>query len=276
MTTTLADRKKVKIGDLLRTWRARRRWTQMEFAAHADISTKHLSFLETGRARPSRDMVLRLSELLDIPLRQRNALLIAAGFAPLFPERSLDDPALALARQAIDAILKGHEPYPAIAIDRHWSLIAANKAVSLLMSDIDATLLTEPINVFRISLHPKGLATRIANFIQWRAHALARLRHEVEVSADDTLAELYREVSDYPVPERDASGVTRDTVYDPAHEYESMVVPLNFITPQGTLSFFATTTMFGTPVDITLSEIAIEAMYPANEATAAALRALAS
>jgi transcriptional regulator with XRE-family HTH domain len=258
------------VGELLREWRQRRRKSQLQFACDAEISTRHLSFLETGRSQPSRDMVLRLAELLDIPLRERNALLTAAGFAPLFPERSLDDPALALARKAIDMVLQGHEPYPALAVDRHWNLVAMNRAVGLMMADIDESLLTPPINVLRASLHPKGLAPRIENLPEWRAHVLERLKHQVDVSADATLDELYKELSAYPLP----TGMSphRTTI---GSEYESMVVPCRIATPQGTLSLFSTTTMFGTPVDVTLSELAIESFFPADAATADALRMLA-
>lgn len=257
-------------GQLLREWRQRRRMSQLQFACDAEISTKHLSFIETGRSQPSRDMVLRLAELLEIPLRERNALLVAAGFAPVFPERALDDPALALARKAIDMVLQGHEPYPALAVDRHWNLVAMNRAVGLMMAGIDESLLTPPLNVLRASLHPKGLAPRIENLPEWRAHVLERLKHQVDVSADVQLDELYKELSAYPMP--DGMPLHRAVI---TNEYESMVVPCRIATPQGTLSLFSTTTMFGTPVDVTLSELAIESFFPADAATAEALRALA-
>jgi transcriptional regulator with XRE-family HTH domain len=144
------------IGDHLREWRQRRRLSQMDLALDAEISTRHLSFLETGRARPSRDMVLRLAERLEVPLRERNVLLLAAGFAPVFGERRLDDPALAPARAAVDLVLKGHEPYPAVAIDRHWTLVAANAAIPPLLAGVDPGLLEPPVNVLRLSLHPTG------------------------------------------------------------------------------------------------------------------------
>lgn len=260
------------VGDLLKEWRQRRRMSQLQFACEAEISTKHLSFLETGRSQPSRDMVLRLAELLDVPLRERNALLVAAGFAPVFPERALDDPQMAIARQAIDMVLKGHEPYPALAVDRYWNLVAANNAVGLMLTGVDAALLTDPINVLRVSLHPNGLAPRIANFIEWRTHVLARLRQQIDVSADAKLEALHCELAEYPLPERDASGASRHDASEPRHEYASMVVPLQFVTPQGVLSFFGTTTMFGTPVEVTLSELAIESFFPADAATAEALQ----
>jgi len=164
------------VGDLLREWRQRRRMSQLDLASEAEISTRHLSFLETGRAQPSRDMVLHLAEQLEVPLRERNVLLVAAGFAPVFAERSLEDPALQSARKAVDLVLAGHEPYPALAVDRHWTLIAANGAVGRIIGGADASLLQPPVNVLRLSLHPKGLAPRIVNLPEWRAHLLARLR----------------------------------------------------------------------------------------------------
>ncbi|HTE42172.1 MAG TPA: helix-turn-helix transcriptional regulator, partial [Steroidobacteraceae bacterium] len=249
---------------------------QLEFAGDAEISTKHLSFLETGRSRPSRDMVLRLSELLEVPLRERNALLAAAGFAPVFPERKLDDPALVLARQAIDTVLQGHEPYPALAVDRHWNLVASNQMAGAFMRGVDESLLTSPPNVLRVSLHPKGLAPRIANLIEWRTHLLERLRHQVDVSADPQLEALYRELSSFPLPERDASGMTPAQAVIPRHEYESMVVPFKLMTPHGLMSFFSTTTVFGTAVDVTLAELAIEAFFPADAETAKMLQEIAA
>jgi transcriptional regulator with XRE-family HTH domain len=253
------------VGDLLREWRQRRRLSQLELALEAEISTRHLSFLETGRSRPSRDMVLNLAERLDVPLRDRNLLLHAAGYAPMFPERNLDDPALQVARHAIDQVLAGHEPYPALAVDRHWTLIASNAATQRLMADVDATLLQPPVNVLRLSLHPKGLAPRTENLAEWRAHLLARLRHQIDVTADPVLIRLLRELRDYPAPEDSSADV------DPT----AVIVPFKLITDDGILAFFSTTTVFGTPVDITLSELALEAFYPADAATAEALRRLA-
>ena len=256
------------VGDLLREWRQRRRMSQLDLSLEADISTKHLSFLETGRSQPSRDMVLLLAEQLEIPLRERNVLLVAAGYAPVFAERRLEDPALQAARRAVDLVLAGHEPYPALAVDRHWTLIAANGAVGRLIGGADASLLQPPVNVLRLSLHPKGLAPRIANLPEWRAHLLARLRRQIEVSADPILTELLRELGAYPAP-----GAARSR---PANEreYAGVLVPLQFNTEQGVLSFFSTTTVFGTPLDITLSELALESFFPADAATGEALRRL--
>lgn len=252
----------VAAGDLLREWRQRRRLSQLDLAVDADISTRHLSFVETGRANPSREMVLRLAERLDVPLRERNEILVAAGFAPVFQERSLADPALASVQKAIAIVLEGHEPYPALAIDRHWSMIATNRVTPMFFAGVDPALLQPPINVLRASLHPGGLAPRIANLPTWRAHLLDRLRRQIDVTADPLLIQLMQELREYPVP----AGVA-DT-----HDYGGVIVPLQMNTDAGLLSFFGTTTVFGTPVEITLSELAIESFFPADATTAEAMR----
>jgi transcriptional regulator with XRE-family HTH domain len=260
MTTTSLP----SFGDLLREWRQRRRVSQLELALDADVSSRHLSFVETGRSQPSREMVLRLAEQLEVPLRERNRLLVAAGYAPVFPERALSDPALQAARKAIDLVLAGHEPYPALAVDRHWTLIAANAAVTRLLAGIPADMMKPPVNVLRLSLHPNGLAPRIANLPEWRAHILARLRHQIDISADPILAELLTELSGYKAPAR-LTPVTDG--------HAGVVVPFRLRTDAGVLSFISTTTVFGTPVDITLAELALEAFFPADAATAEALHA---
>ena len=253
------------VGDLLRDWRQRRHLSQLALANEADVSARHVSFLETGRAQPSREMLLRLSERLEIPLRERNGLLIAAGFAPVYAERPLDDPALASAREAVQQVLTGHEPYPALAVDRHWNLVAFNQAIPPLLTTVDPEQLKPPVNVLRLSLHPQGLAPRIANLAEWRGHLLDRLRRQIEVSGDPVLAELMREVSGYPVLDGGrAEPVSGDVV----------AVPLRLRQGDRTLDLISTTTVFGTPVDITLSELAIESFFPANPGTAEALRKL--
>jgi transcriptional regulator with XRE-family HTH domain len=246
------------VGTLLREWRARRRMSQLDFATEAEISTRHLSFLETGRSLPSRDMLLRLAEHLQVPLRERNVLLVAAGYAPVFPERSLDDPALDPARRAVNQVLAGHEPFPALAIDRHWTLIASNNAVSPFLAGISPTLLQPPVNVLRASLHPEGLAPRIANLPEWRAHLFARLRRQIELTADPVLIALLEELRAYP------AGPSRP------HEqtYGEVAVPIQVITERGRLDFLSTTMVFGTPVDVTLSELALEFFFPVNAQTA--------
>ena len=257
------------VGDHLRSWRQRRRMSQLDLALEAQISQRHLSFVESGRSTPSREMVLNLAERLELPLRNRNILLQAAGYAPVFPERSLDDPALKAARAAVDLVLKGHEPFPALAIDRHWTLVAANAAVGPLLAGVaDPALLKPPLNVLRLSLHPQGLAPRIANLAEWRTHLLERLRHQIDVTGDTVLARLMRELSGYPEIGTAGAAAARG----PAPDYAGVVVPLRLVTDGGVLSFFSTTTVFGTPVDVTLSELALETFFPADDATAQALR----
>ena len=255
-------------GDHLRQWRQQRRLSQLDLAQEAAISTRHLSFVETGRSMPSREMVLRLAERLDVPLRERNTLLVAAGYAPMYRERPLDDPALAPARAAIDALLKSHEPYPALAVDRHWSLVAANRMLPHLMQGADPELLRAPVNVLRLSLHPKGLASRIANLVQWRTHIFERLRHQVQATGDAALASLLEELRGYPVPEGADEHIEGELL--------GVLMPFRFRTPRGVLSFISTTTIFGTPVDVTLQELALETFLPADAATAQALRELAA
>jgi transcriptional regulator with XRE-family HTH domain len=256
-------------GDHIREWRTRRRLSQLDFALDVEISQKHLSFIESGRSSPSREMVLRLAEHLQVPLRERNVMLLAAGFAPVFPERSLDDPALKAARAAIDLVLKGHEPFPALAIDRHWTLVAANAVVPAFLGMVsDQTLLQPPVNVLRLSLAPEGLAPHIVNLAEWRAHLLDRLRHQIEVTADAKLQMLLRELEAYPAPVMDK------TAEGPSWDFAGIVIPFQLRMPAGILSFLSTTTVFGTPVDITLSELAIEAFFPADTATADALNAM--
>jgi transcriptional regulator with XRE-family HTH domain len=257
------------VGDLLREWRQRRRMSQLDLACEAEISTKHLSFLETGRSTPSREMVLHLAEQLDVPLRARNALLNAAGYAPVFSERQLDDPAMAAARQAIDLVLAGHEPHPALAVDRHWCMAAANRAVAPLMTGVDPALLRPPVNVLRVGLHPGGLAPRTVNLAEWRAHLLAGLRQQIEVSGDPVLVDLLAELRSYDVP---AGPLPRAT----SPERAAVAVPFRLATDHGVLSFLSTITVFGTPIDVTLSELALECFYPADQATAVAMRQLVS
>jgi transcriptional regulator with XRE-family HTH domain len=251
-------------GPLLRQWRQRRRVSQLDLALQANISARHLSFLETGRARPSRDMALHLAEELEVPLRERNILLAAAGFAPPFRERPLSDPALGAARHAVELVLEGHAPYPALAVDRHWVMLAANDAVAPLLAGVGPELLQPPINVLRVALHPTGLAPRTANLPAWRAHLLERLRRQVEATGDPVLLELLTELRGYPIPGgRNAA---------PAHDGAAIAVPFELITEAGVMAFFSTTTIFGTPADITLAELALECFYPADQVTADMLR----
>ena len=256
-------------GEHLRAWRLRRRMSQLDLAGEADISTRHLSFVETGRSVPSREMVLRLAERLEVPLRERNALLVAAGYAPMYRERPLDDPALAAAREAVQLILKSHEPYPALAVDRHWNLLAHNALVPHLLAGVAASLVQPPVNVLRLSLHPEGLAPRIANIGQWRHHLFERLRQQIQATGDTQLQALEQELRTYPMPpDGDATRLEGEVL--------GIVVPLRFRTPSGVLNLISTTTIFGSPVDVTLQELALETFFPADAATAAALQRLSA
>ncbi len=268
METTATLTSEIPIGGLLRTWRERRRLSQMALALEAEISTRHLSFLETGRARPSREMVLRLAEHLRVPLREQNGLLLAAGFAPQYPQHPLTDESLRGVREMVQHVLDGHAPYPALAIDRYWNLQAANRAVMPLLAGVDATLLEPPVNVLRLSLSPHGLAPRIVNLPQWRAHLLARLRHEADLTADAELWALSEELGHADTtPRRVAHS---KSVATPSLG-QQLAVPLILDTPLGRLRFISTTMVFGSAVDVTLAELAIESFFPADQATAEAL-----
>lgn len=251
-------------GEQLRRWRQHRRLSQLDLALDAEISTRHLSFLETGRAAPSREMVLKLSEQLEVPLRERNALLNAAGYAPLFRERPLSDEAMAPARRAVELVLKGHEPYPAVVVDRHWNLVMANDAVGSLLTGAAPALLAQPANVLRLSLHPDGLAPRIVNLGQWRGHLLERLKRQIAASADPVLIALMEELAAYPAPQEPHG----------EDEFASVAVPLKLVLDGCVLSLFSTATVFGAPSDLTLAELALEAFFPMDDATAGALKAL--
>jgi transcriptional regulator with XRE-family HTH domain len=253
------------VGEHLRQWRQRRRLSQLDLAGDAEISTRHLSFVETGRAAPSRDMVLKLAERLNVPLRERNMLLVAAGFAPAFPQRSIDDPALKSARAAIDLVLRAHEPSPALAYDRHWNLVSANRMVTALLAGIPEKLLMPPVNIMRLAFHPEALAARTVNVAEWCGHLLERLHRQCEVTADPGLIKLYDELRRYPIPARSAP-LPPDNV----------AIPFKLRFGGDILSFMSATMIFGTPVDVTLSELALETFFPADEFTAERLRKLAT
>ena len=258
------------VGALVRQWRQRRRLSQLDLALDAEVSTRHLSYVETGRSLPSREMLLRLAERLDVPLRERNALLLAGGYAPMYRERALADPSMAPARQAVDLILAGHMPHPALAVDRWWNIVAHNAAVAPLLQGIAPGLLKPPSNALRLSLHPQGLAPRIVNFAAWRGHVLARLHKQVETSADPKLAALMCELREYAHDGGLDSG-------SPDPDLGGVAVPLQLRVNDGlVLNLLSTTTIFGTPVDVTLSELALETFFPADEATAAFLRSAAA
>lgn len=257
-------------GTMIREWRQRRRMSQLDLALDAEISQRHLSFVESGRSKPSREMVLKLAEHMAVPLRQRNRLLMAAGFAPSYGERPLDDPALKPALAAVELVLKGHEPFPAIAVDKGWNMVLANAAIAPFLAGVeDAGLLQPPVNVLRLSLHPNGLAPRIVNLDQWRTHLIERLRLQIDASADPALEALERELVAYPGRSRGAGRGAYDAAVNVA-------VPLQLRMEDRILSFISTITVFGTPLDVTLSELAIESFFPADAETGEALRALAA
>jgi transcriptional regulator with XRE-family HTH domain len=257
------------VGPLLRDWRLRRRLTQMELALDAGVSTRHLSFVETGRARPSSTLVLHLAEQLEVPLRERNELLVAAGYAPRYADRGFDDPALAEIRAAVSRVLEAHEPFPAIAVDRHWDLVASNEALAPLLEGVAPELLVPPVNTIRLALHPDGVAPRIVNLGEYRADLLGRIERAWRLTGDPRLGELREEMLDYPGPDEPGDG-------SPAAPAAAVTVQLRLRPPAGAggpeLVFFSTITTFGTAVDVTVSELAVEAFFPADPETAEALR----
>src|SRR5882757_2237320 len=258
--------KPVHVGDHLRGWRQRRHLSQLDLAVDAEISARHLSFVETGRSAPSRDMVLKLAERLDVPLRERNVLLVAAGFAPAFPQRQLDDPVLRSAREAINLVLKAHEPNPALAYDRHYNLVSANRMVAPLLEGVPERLLGQPFNILRLAFHPEGLAPRTVNLPEWAAHLLERLHRQCEATADPELLKLYHDLKSYPIPARSAP-ITPDN---------NVALPFKLRLNGEVLSFISTTMVFGTPVDITLQELALETFFPADDLTAERMRQIAA
>ncbi len=250
------------VGKLIRDWRTRRKLSQMALASDSAVSTRYLSFIETGRARPSREMVLHLTEQLDVPLRERNGLLLAAGYAPVYPQRSLQEDEMAPVREALDRFLAAHRPYPAAIVDRHWNQVAANDGIARLTEGVAPELLEPPANVFRIALHPDGMASRILNFAEWSGHIISRVRRQAALTGDPELQRLYNELSAYP-------GVSLNSIVDSSEPLLMHRLRLR----DEDLSFFSTVTTFGTATDITLAELSVEAFYPADERTKRALSA---
>ncbi len=248
----------VPFGVLLRRWRQQRRMTQTDLALAAESSTRHLSCLETGRAQPSREMITRLAEYLDVPLRDQNMLLLAAGFAPAFQERSVAD--LEAAKRAIDSVLQAHKPYPAFAVDRRWNVVLSNAALPQLYEGCSAELLEPPVNAVRLILHPKGVGQRILNYSEWRAHTVSLLRQQMETRADPVIHALLAEVMAYPTPPNSDNHAGFDAS-------PRLATPLRIRTRLGTVSFLNTITVFGTPNDVTLAELALEMLFPADERT---------
>jgi transcriptional regulator with XRE-family HTH domain len=260
---TAATATGTSFGSLLRDWRRRRRLTQLDLGLQADVSARHLSFLETGRSRPSREMVLLLAEELDVPLRGRNELMLAAGYAPAYGDHSLDDAEMTEVRRSLNRILQGHSPYPAVLVDGSWNLLGANAATSLLTELVDPELLTPPVNVLRASLHPRGLAPHVVDLAEYAAHLVSRLRRQAERAATTGLRVLLDELVGY----------CRDAGLDPmAQPRDRIVLPLRLRHPDQDLTLFSTVAVLGAPLDVTLDEIAVESFFPADDATSAYLR----
>lgn len=263
-------------GEQLRGWRQRRGLSQLQLSGLAEVSTRHLSWLESGKAVPSRAMVLRLCDRLEVPLRDRNTLLAAAGYAPMYPQRALDDPALATARAGVQRLLDAHEPWPALAVDRGWHLVAHNRLVPLLLATVAPALQQPPVNVLRLSLHPQGLAPMIEGLPAWRDYVLLRLRRQIAATGDDSLVALHDELQALPPPPGHAPWPAAGCETASPTMADDVAVPLSLRTPLGTLRFITTMTVFGAPRDITLSELAVETLLPADAATGEILRQMLS
>ncbi len=261
--------RRLSVGDHLRQWRQRRRLSQQELADDAALSPRHLSCVETGKASPSRELVLRLCDRLAVPLRERNAWLVAAGYAPMYRQQPLDDPSMHAARQAVQHLLDRHSPWPAVAFDRHWNMVLANRMVQPLLEGVDPALLQAPVNLLRVSLHPLGLAPRIVNLNQWREHLFARLQQQLHSTFDEPLQALLSELQGYP-------GQPAEQVHHLAGEHPGVLMPFLIQSPWGVLNLISTTTVFGSPTDITLQELALETFFPGDEATAHLLQTLAA
>lgn len=258
------------VGALLRAWRQRRGISQLELAGRADSSSRHISFVETGRSRPSEELVLRLADRLDVPVRERNALLLAAGYAPRYAQTALDDPAMETLREGIQQLLTGYEPYPALVVDAVYDLVAANRGVLMLLEGLPDHLLAPPLNAMRLTLHPEGLAPRIRNLAQWRRHLLAQMERQIALARSAPLRALYEEVAAYPpppaaahLPEREADGPVAFLALPLVVEHDGHV-----------LSFVSSIATFNTPMDVTVAELAIETLLPADPATVKYLRSL--
>ncbi|WP_405865125.1 helix-turn-helix transcriptional regulator [Streptomyces sp. NBC_01515] len=256
------------VGPLLRAWRERRRVSQLELALRADSSARHISFVETGRSRPSEEMVLRLAEHLDVPVRERNSLLLAAGYAPRYSETPLDDPALDALREGLERLIQGYEPYPALVVDAGYTVVAANRGITMLLDGVPESLLQPPLNAMRLTLHPQGMAPRIRNLGEWRGHLLAQMERQIALHRSEPLRALYEEVAAYPAPETDGDADEQPT---PVPHF---ALPMRIEHDGRVLSFVSSIATFNTPMDVTVSELAIETFLPADPATAKYLHAL--
>ncbi|MFJ8310399.1 MULTISPECIES: helix-turn-helix domain-containing protein [unclassified Streptomyces] len=258
------------VGPMLRGWREQRRISQLELALRADSSARHISFIETGRSRPSEDMVLRLAEHLEVPVRERNALLLAAGYAPHYAQTPLDDPSMSSLREGMERLLQAYDPYPALMVDATYTVLAANRGIEMLLEGVAGHLLAPPVNAMRLTLHPEGLAPRIRNLPQWRGHLLEQMERQIALLRSDSLRELYEEVAAHPVPAagREEPGEAGN------HPVFPFALPLRIEVGGTVLSFISTIATFNTPMDVTVSELAIETFLPADPETAKYLQSL--
>lgn len=260
-----ADDPHSTVGPLLRSWRERAGLSQLDLALRADSSSRHISFIETGRSRPSRGMVLRLAEHLDVPVRERNALLVSAGHSPQYTETPIASPALASLRADLERMVRAYEPYPALVVDGTYQVLAANASIGMLLEGVAPHLLRPPLNAMRITLHPEGLAPHILNFREWRGHLLRQMERQPALLRSEALRELYEEVSAYPVPPGGDEQAGRDSPF---------ALPMVIGHRGHRLSFLSTIATFNTPLDVTVSELAVETFLPAGPETAESLRLL--
>ncbi|MER5827233.1 helix-turn-helix domain-containing protein [Streptomyces mirabilis] len=264
------------VGPLLRGWREQRRVSQLELALRADSSARHISFIETGRSRPSEEMVLRLAEHLDVPVRERNALLLAAGYAPHYPETPLDDPSMDALRQGMERLIQGYEPYPALVVDATYTVLAANRGIAMLLEGVSESLLAPPLNAMRLTLHPEGLAPRIRNHREWRDHLLAQMERQIALDRSEPLRALHEEVAAYPVPEQERGGKGEGELGGGVEPVPCFALPLQIEHGGRVLSFISSISTFNTPMDVTVAELAIETFLPADPATVKYLQSLVS
>ncbi|MFC9627975.1 helix-turn-helix domain-containing protein [Streptomyces mirabilis] len=264
------------VGPLLRGWREQRRVSQLELALRADSSARHISFIETGRSRPSEEMVLRLAEHLDVPVRERNALLLAAGYAPHYPETPLDDPSMDALRQGMERLIQGYEPYPALVVDATYTVLAANRGIAMLLEGVSESLLAPPLNAMRLTLHPEGLAPRIRNHREWRDHLLAQMERQIALDRSEPLRALHEEVAAYPVPEQERGGKGEGELGGGVEPVPYFALPLQIEHGGRVLSFISSISTFNTPMDVTVAELAIETFLPADPATVKYLQSLVS
>lgn len=275
-STSAATTSAKGVGPLLRGWREQRRVSQLELALRAGSSARHISFVETGRSRPSEEMVLRLAEHLDVPVRDRNALLLAAGYAPRYPETPLDDPALDALREGVERLIQGYEPYPAFVVDATYNVVAANRGIAMLLDTVPEHVLAPPLNAMRLTLHPEGLAPRIRNLREWRGHLLAQMERDIALRRSGPLRALYEEVAAYPHPSEGSPGSENESDEGPGETVPYFALPMQIEHDGRVLSFISSISTFNTPMDVTVAELAIETLLPADPATVKYLQSLMS